>query len=583
MKMLDAYIHTPLAQTTGMSLLQFLWEGALIALVLAAALWTCGPRRARLRYAFSCLAMLAMPLAFGITLAVTRPGAFPRFPTAQAVPRAAEPGLSLFANGSGAGRLLDLMPWAVPFWMAGVLIFYARGLGGWMAARQLRGAGVCAAPAAWQDRLDAMRVRLRVAKPVLLLESCMVDVPVVVGFLRPAILTPVGVLMGLPAEQVELILLHELAHIRRHDYPISVLQAFVEGLLFYHPAVWWVGRQVRAERENCCDDVVVNLEGDARGYAAALATLENNRWPARQPALAADGGNLMKRIHRLLEKPPETRSAAAPVFATGVVMAALAVTMGAWQTRQTPDGRNPYEAWVKEDVAYIITDAERAAYTNLQSDPEREHFIEQFWLRRDPTPGTPANEFKKEHYRRIAYANDHFSVGHLPGWKTDRGRIYITYGPPDEIEAHPAGGAGAAANQMWGYRFIEGIGDNIIIEFRDTAGNGEYRMTTDPAVTDDRRFSAGSTRATVQVMNSSVALISIPLSGFGNHQVRVLGSIHTGDRQVSDFDNTIQGPAPLYTRMIAVRVSPGSYKLRVVVRDVTAGTQSAEEIPFDVR
>ena len=99
----------------------------------------------------------------------------------------------------------------------------------------------------------------------------------------------------------------------------------------------------------------------------------------------------------------------------------------------------PYRKWLNEDVAYIITDEERTAFKRLQTDEEREQFIEQFWLRRDPTPDTVENEFKEEHYRRIAYANEHFASG-IPGWKTDRGRIYITYGPPDEIESHPSGG-----------------------------------------------------------------------------------------------------------------------------------------------
>ena len=99
----------------------------------------------------------------------------------------------------------------------------------------------------------------------------------------------------------------------------------------------------------------------------------------------------------------------------------------------------PYRKWLNEDVAYIITDEERAAFKRLQTDEEREQFIEQFWLRRDPTPDTVENEFKEEHYRRIAYANEHYASG-IPGWKTDRGRIYITFGPPDEIESHPSGG-----------------------------------------------------------------------------------------------------------------------------------------------
>jgi GWxTD domain-containing protein len=98
-----------------------------------------------------------------------------------------------------------------------------------------------------------------------------------------------------------------------------------------------------------------------------------------------------------------------------------------------------YRIWLEQDVAYIMTDEERRAFLELGNDDEREQFVEQFWLRRDPTPETAENEYKEEHYRRIAYANDHFASG-IPGWKTDRGRIYIRFGPPDDIEAHPSGG-----------------------------------------------------------------------------------------------------------------------------------------------
>jgi GWxTD domain-containing protein len=155
----------------------------------------------------------------------------------------------------------------------------------------------------------------------------------------------------------------------------------------------------------------------------------------------------------------------------------------------------PYRKWLNEDVAYIITDEERAAFKRLQTDEEREQFIEQFWLRRDPTPDTIENEFKEEHYRRIAYANEQFASG-IPGWKTDRGRIYITYGPPDEKETHPSGGSyerppeeggGTTSTfpfEQWRYRYIEGIGTDIIIEFVDPTMSGEYRMTMDPSEKD---------------------------------------------------------------------------------------------------
>src|SRR5436853_2772329 len=152
----------------------------------------------------------------------------------------------------------------------------------------------------------------------------------------------------------------------------------------------------------------------------------------------------------------------------------------------------PYRKWLNEDVAYIITDEERATFKRLQTDEEREQFIEQFWLRRDPTPDTVENEFKEEHYRRIAYANEHYASG-IPGWKTDRGRIYITFGAPDEKETHPSGGTyerppeeggGTTSTfpfEQWRYRYIEGIGSDIIIEFVDPTMSGEYRMTMEQA------------------------------------------------------------------------------------------------------
>src|SRR5258708_8070657 len=149
-----------------------------------------------------------------------------------------------------------------------------------------------------------------------------------------------------------------------------------------------------------------------------------------------------------------------------------------------------YAIWEKTDVAYIITDEERQAFHRLSNDEERDSFIEQFWLRRDPTPDTEENEFKEEHYRRIAYANERFASG-IPGWKTDRGQIYIKYRPPDEIEPHPSGGSyqrpieqgggntTAFPFEKWRYRYIETVGTDIVIEFVDRTMSGEYRMTTD--------------------------------------------------------------------------------------------------------
>ncbi|HLK33174.1 MAG TPA: GWxTD domain-containing protein, partial [Terriglobales bacterium] len=149
-----------------------------------------------------------------------------------------------------------------------------------------------------------------------------------------------------------------------------------------------------------------------------------------------------------------------------------------------------YKKWLDEDVRWIITDQEREAFLKLSNDEERDQFIEQFWQRRNPTPDSLDNPYKDEHYRRIAYANEHFAAG-IPGWKTDRGRMYIMYGPPDEIESHPAGGTydrpmdeggGTTSTypfEDWRYRYLEGIGQNIIIEFVDTCMCGDYHMTMD--------------------------------------------------------------------------------------------------------
>jgi GWxTD domain-containing protein len=161
------------------------------------------------------------------------------------------------------------------------------------------------------------------------------------------------------------------------------------------------------------------------------------------------------------------------------------------QSREQEVANRALRKWLDEDVAYVITDEEKAAFKALRTDEEREQFIEQFWLRRDPTPDTIENEFKEDHYSRIAYANERFQSG-KPGWKTDRGRVYILYGKPTEIESHPAGGqyerpfeegGGTTSTypfEVWRYRYIEGIGNEVILEFVDPTMSGEYRLTTNP-------------------------------------------------------------------------------------------------------
>ncbi|HXL22108.1 MAG TPA: GWxTD domain-containing protein [Candidatus Dormibacteraeota bacterium] len=156
---------------------------------------------------------------------------------------------------------------------------------------------------------------------------------------------------------------------------------------------------------------------------------------------------------------------------------------------------NAYKQWLSEDVIYIISPEERNAFLQLATNEEREQFIEQFWLRRSSNPDLPDNDFKEEHYRRIAYTNEHYASG-IPGWKTDRGRMYIMWGPADEVESHPTGGTydrpmeeggGSTSTypwETWRWRYLEGIGENIILEFVDPSGSGEYHLTMDPSEKD---------------------------------------------------------------------------------------------------
>jgi GWxTD domain-containing protein len=187
----------------------------------------------------------------------------------------------------------------------------------------------------------------------------------------------------------------------------------------------------------------------------------------------------VKRIHRLLY--PKTSGAWAPSLAVMILLVTGGATVAAWPAKsfesnavakqpETEASLGPaYSKWLNEDVVYIIDQAERTAFLGLGSNEERDHFIEQFWERRNPAPGEP-NKFKVEHYRRIGYANKHFASG-VPGWQTDRGHIYIVYGPPDEIDAHPG------RKEIWLYRHVPGVGDNATITFVDSTGQGDYRLS----------------------------------------------------------------------------------------------------------
>ncbi len=303
-----------------------------------------------------------------------------------------------------------------------------------------------------------------------------------------------------------------------------------------------------------------------------------------------------------------------------------------------------YKQWLNEDVIYIIAPEERTAFLQLSTSEEREQFIEQFWLRRSSNPDLPENDFKEEHYRRIAYANEHYASG-IPGWKTDRGRTYIIWGPADEVDSHPTGGTydrpmneggGSTSTypwEMWRYRYLEGIGNNVEIEFVDPSGSGEYHMTMDPSEKDallhvpgaglslmesmgmaskaDRFTRSDGTNlpttmggqparvhfawrtdflkvtndtvlvpVTVQVPNSQLSFQS--KDGVHSATLNVFGRVSTlTGRVVQTFEEAVSRDFPdsLFQQSVklqsiyqkAVPLRPGLYRLDLVIKDVQSG------------
>ncbi len=383
-------MNTPIVNALGAVLFHFLWEGAVLALVLAVALVIFS--QAQARYAAACAVLFAMPVAFVVTLALLWPHTL-----RSSVPLRWPQTAALIASGPATAgptnRLQDYMRWFVPVWIAGIALFYLRSVGSWIGVLRLRRVGVSPAPPEWQSRIAQLASRLRLNSAVTLFESRLVDVPVVAGFLRPMILVPAGFLAGMPPEQLEYLLIHELAHVRRLDYFVNLLQKAVESLLFYHPAVWWVSGVMAKEREDCCDDVVLSIHPEPGRYASALAALEQSRWSA---VPAANGGNLSQRIRRILNRPERSHVAHTPVLATVLLAISAAFVFAALQ-KPAPAAQTstPWDKWVKEDVVYIIQNDERHAFNNLTTDEEREKFVEQFWLRRDPTPGTPEKRIQR--------------------------------------------------------------------------------------------------------------------------------------------------------------------------------------------
>jgi beta-lactamase regulating signal transducer with metallopeptidase domain len=346
-------LNQPWTERLGWTLLHFLWQGILGAALYALARALAGGRiSARGRYAIACASLLTMTVAPALTYWwLGNSGQAAR------IGNLADWGARQLAPGVAYSPVTDpwqrAMPGIVMAWFAGAAACSLRLLMGFISAAALRRSRHAPVLTEWQQTLDRLIERMHVSRSVRLVATDRVDSPSVIGWLRPVILAPVGVLCGLAPEQVEALLAHELAHVRRHDYLVNVLQGIAESLLFYHPAVWWISNQIRAEREHCCDDLAVAASGDVLVYARALAELESMRPAHFKAALSANDGSLLRRIRRLTNPVAAHRPAGwGAAWSLGAVLllgiAGLAVTRAQAQSKRVVDLATVWQDTVKQ-------------------------------------------------------------------------------------------------------------------------------------------------------------------------------------------------------------------------------------------
>jgi len=339
-----------------LTLLHFVWQGALIHATLTVLLGVTRPRSANVRYIMGVCALILMaaapvvtalrltnrdaPVTANLAIDLTRTAAPAALeanstvdPPPTVTPSAKQPFNTSLRNliegiPSLTARLTWMMPWLVALWLAGVIALAIRLLGGWLRLRAIVGSGWVSEAHTYDDIIERLRRRLRVSRPVRVLESAVVRAPAVMGWLRPVLLIPASMSTGLTIAQLETILAHELAHIRRHDYAVNLLQSVIETVLFYHPAVWMVSSRIREEREHCCDDLAVGMSGNARVYASALLELETRRLGSSRLVMAATGGNLVHRVRRLLKPTTFGEGAESSRWFAGVLVLTAVLLVG---------------------------------------------------------------------------------------------------------------------------------------------------------------------------------------------------------------------------------------------------------------
>lgn len=368
MNLLWAALHHPLANQVGWMIMHSVWQGALIGAGFALLRVALRKQSAQSRYLAGCVClalMLGLPL---LTLLINpaplhEPGAgFAVIATATPTPPAemvinarvpSSENWVLWVIQSTAIFLGQFAPWLAAAWLGGVAFSSCRLLRSCWWIQTLRKKEAEPVSTHLLERLDSLRRRLRISRPVRLLKSALVEVPTLVGWIRPLILLPASSLAGLETGQLEAVLAHELAHVRRFDYLVNVFQCLIETLMFYHPVVWWISRCVREERENCCDDVVVKVCGNRVAYARALATLEELRAQVPQLAFAANGGSLLTRVRRLLGMPAgEDSVSGRQIGGLALVgIGLLLILMGIYMSLATPMYRATARIKVDRDTS----------------------------------------------------------------------------------------------------------------------------------------------------------------------------------------------------------------------------------------
>lgn len=378
MNAVETLLANPFAQSLGWALIHFVWQGALIAVLYLIASVLLRKSTSATRYAAACAALVLMliaPVATTLVRYSSPEGAQSAVAMEPAVGPGVDGAVALTSNdrlaaarlsniGASAAnansteqRQTDLLPRFIPlllaFWFAGVLFLSLRFAGGLVMVSRLKGAERTAALELWEDKLAELCRRLRLSRPVRLCESALVEVPTVIGSLKPVILLPASALTGLSPDQLEALLAHELAHIRRYDYLVNLFQTAVETLLFYHPAVWWVSAQIRQEREHCCDDLAVAACGDVLMYARALTALEQMRVSAPQLAVGASGGSLLVRIERLLRGRAPALNGIESWLPSLIAVAAIAIVLAGTQT--TLLSRAAQAAAIKDQTTMVLS------------------------------------------------------------------------------------------------------------------------------------------------------------------------------------------------------------------------------------